>query len=202
MSTRTSKSELAGLLAEHFAVLSYDRRGRGDKGRHPALPVRPCRARDRWRVTPDRTSSRRPPDRAWCPAQGPRGDSGARHRAAGRGPTSRAGRSLLTPSAAPAGTAVRPVRPGGSPSTSQCVKVPPGASGSSISMASSWVPGGGVLHSRRRSRLEPSRVNARGNVPPGRSGLEAVSGEESSWLGAFIVEPPHPISDSRNKPGG
>jgi pimeloyl-ACP methyl ester carboxylesterase len=32
MSTRTSKSQLAGLLAEHFTVLSYDRRGRGDSG--------------------------------------------------------------------------------------------------------------------------------------------------------------------------
>ena len=32
MCTRTSKSKLASLLAEHFTVLSYDRRGRGDSG--------------------------------------------------------------------------------------------------------------------------------------------------------------------------
>ena len=32
MSARPSKSQLAGLLAEHFTVLSYDRRGRGDSG--------------------------------------------------------------------------------------------------------------------------------------------------------------------------
>src|SRR5215469_2954219 len=56
-------------------------------------------------------------------------------------------------------------------------------------MASSRVPAGGVLHSRRGSRLAPSQVNARGNVPPDRSGLETVSGEESPWLGAFIIEP-------------
>ena len=32
MTTRTSKSQLADLLAAHFTVLSYDRRGRGDSG--------------------------------------------------------------------------------------------------------------------------------------------------------------------------
>jgi hypothetical protein len=56
-------------------------------------PVRPCRARDRCCVIPDRTVSLRPPDPAWCPAQGPRSGSGARRRAVGTGPRSRVGRS-------------------------------------------------------------------------------------------------------------
>jgi hypothetical protein len=65
--------------------------------------------------------------------------------------------------------------PGGNPQTSQCVKVPPGASGPGISMATSWVPDG-ALHCRRGSRFAPSQVNSRGNAPRARSGLETVSG--------------------------
>ena len=82
---------------------------------------------------------------------------------------------------------------------SQWVKVPPGASGSSISTASSWVPDGGVLHCRRGRRFAPSQVNSRGNVPPARSGLVTVSGEGFPWLGPFTAGPPHPVSSSRDK---
>ena len=56
-------------------------------------PVRPCLARDRACVTPDRTSSLRRPGPAGRPAQGPRSGSDAQRRAAGTGPRSRAGRS-------------------------------------------------------------------------------------------------------------
>src|SRR5216117_1176810 len=68
---------------------------------------------------------------------------------------------------------------------SQWVKVPPGASGSSISTASSWVPDGGVLHCRRGGRFAPSQVNSRGNVPPARSGLVTVSGGGISVTGTI-----------------
>jgi hypothetical protein len=53
-----------------------------------------------------------------------------------------------------------------------------GASGSSISVTSSTVPGGGVVHCRRGRRLAPSQVNSRGKALRGRSGLEAVSRED------------------------
>ncbi|MEW2418661.1 alpha/beta hydrolase [Streptomyces sp. NPDC046866] len=37
--TRGDSAELAGLLAEHFTVITYDRRGRGDSGDGPAYEV-------------------------------------------------------------------------------------------------------------------------------------------------------------------
>ncbi|MFE0581574.1 alpha/beta fold hydrolase [Streptomyces sp. NPDC058874] len=37
--TRHESAELAGLLAEHFTVITYDRRGRGDSGDGPAYDV-------------------------------------------------------------------------------------------------------------------------------------------------------------------
>ena len=91
--------------------------------------------------------------------------------------------------------------PGGNPQTSQCVKVPPGALGPGVSMATSWVPDGGVLHCRRGSRFAPSQVNSRGNVLRGRSGLETVSGQECPCLEPFTAAPPHPVSGSMGKTG-
>ncbi|MCG7528569.1 alpha/beta hydrolase [Streptomyces sp. OfavH-34-F] len=38
--TRSASGELAGLLAEHFTVVTYDRRGRGDSGDAPEYEVR------------------------------------------------------------------------------------------------------------------------------------------------------------------
>jgi hypothetical protein len=56
-------------------------------------PVRPCLARDRACVSPDRTFSPRRPGPAGRPAQGPRSGSDAQRPGAGTGPRSRAGRS-------------------------------------------------------------------------------------------------------------
>jgi pimeloyl-ACP methyl ester carboxylesterase len=37
--TRGDSAELAGLLAEHFTVITYDRRGRSESGDTPAYDV-------------------------------------------------------------------------------------------------------------------------------------------------------------------